>query len=103
MVVEARADNEHARPQRDGLAKVVKGRGGVAVHAFNEPRWFFAAVGALAAGWTISGVYLTNTYEQSKHILVDYKPNPDYLYALSWEPLVEYALLRAVDLGVGAA
>ena len=41
--------------------------------------------------------------EQSKHILVDYKPNPDYLYALSWEPLVEYALLRAVDLGVGAA
>ncbi|KAH8098586.1 decanoate-CoA ligase [Aureococcus anophagefferens] len=45
------------------------GRGGVAVHAFNEPRWFFAAVGALAAGWTISGVYLTNTYEQSKHIL----------------------------------
>ena len=29
---------------------------GVAVHAFNEPRWFFSALGALAAEWTISGM-----------------------------------------------
>ena len=43
--------------------------GGVAIHAFNEPRWFFAAVGALAAGWTVSGIYSTNTYDQSRHIL----------------------------------
>lgn len=42
---------------------------GVAVHAFNEPRWFFAALGALAAGWTISGIYLTNTYDQAAHVL----------------------------------
>lgn len=42
---------------------------GVAVHAFNEPRWFFAAVGALAAGWTISGIYLTNTYDQASHVI----------------------------------
>lgn len=30
---------------------------GVAVHAFNEPRWFFSALGALAAEWTISGIF----------------------------------------------
>ena len=60
----------HANAVAFGKAlKALGGRGGVAVHAFSEPRWFFAAVGALAAGWTISGVYLTNTYEQSKHIL----------------------------------
>jgi long-chain-fatty-acid--CoA ligase ACSBG len=44
-------------------------RSGIAVHAFNRPEWFFSAVGALAAGWTVSGIYLTNTYEQAKHIL----------------------------------
>jgi long-chain-fatty-acid--CoA ligase ACSBG len=42
---------------------------GVAVHAFNEPRWFFSALGALAAGWTVSGIYLTNTYDQAAHVL----------------------------------
>lgn len=42
---------------------------GVAVHAFNEPRWFFSALGALAAEWTISGIYLTNTYPQAVHVL----------------------------------
>lgn len=42
---------------------------GVAVHAFNEPRWFFSAMGALAAEWTISGIYLTNTYPQAAHVL----------------------------------
>jgi len=42
---------------------------GVAVHAFNEPRWFFCAIGALAAEWTVSGIYLTNTYEQAKHVI----------------------------------
>jgi len=42
---------------------------GVAVHAFNEPRWFVAALGALAAEWTISGIYLTNTYEQAAHVI----------------------------------
>ncbi|CAB9507950.1 7a-methyl-1,5-dioxo-octahydro-1H-inden-4-yl [Seminavis robusta] len=42
---------------------------GVAIHAFNEPRWFFAAIGALAAEWTISGIYLTNTYPQAAHVL----------------------------------
>ena len=42
---------------------------GVAVHAFNEPRWFFAALGALKAGWTVSGIYTTNTYEQAAHII----------------------------------
>lgn len=42
---------------------------GVAVHAFNEPKWFFAALGALAAGWTCSGIYLTNTYDQAAHVL----------------------------------
>lgn len=42
---------------------------GVAVHSFNEPRWFFAAMGALAAEWTISGIYLTNTYPQAAHVL----------------------------------
>ena len=42
---------------------------GVAVHAFNEPRWFFSAIGALAAGWTVSGIYLTNTYDQAAHVL----------------------------------
>jgi long-chain-fatty-acid--CoA ligase ACSBG len=42
---------------------------GVAVHAFNEPRWFFAAIGALSAEWTISGIYLTNTYAQAAHVI----------------------------------
>lgn len=42
---------------------------GVAVHAFNEPRWFFAALGALAAEWTVSGIYLTNTYPQAAHVM----------------------------------
>ena len=42
---------------------------GVAIHAFNEPRWFFAAIGALAAGWTVSGIYLTNTYHQAAHVI----------------------------------
>jgi long-chain-fatty-acid--CoA ligase ACSBG len=42
---------------------------GVAIHAFNEPRWFFSALGALAAEWTISGIYLTNTYPQAAHVL----------------------------------
>lgn len=42
---------------------------GVAIHAFNEPRWFIAALGAFAAGWTVSGIYLTNTYDQASHIL----------------------------------
>ena len=42
---------------------------GIAVHAFNEPRWFFAALGALKAGWTVSGIYTTNTYEQAAHII----------------------------------
>ena len=42
---------------------------GVAVHAFNEPRWFISALGALAAGWTVSGIYLTNTYDQAAHVL----------------------------------
>ena len=44
---------------------------GIAVHAFNEPRWFFAALGALKAGWTVSGIYTTNTYEQAAHIIQD--------------------------------
>ena len=39
------------------------------MHAFNEPRWFFAALGALKAGWTVSGIYTTNTYEQAAHII----------------------------------
>jgi long-subunit acyl-CoA synthetase (AMP-forming) len=43
--------------------------GGVAIHAFNCPEWFIGAIGALAAGWTVSGIYLTNTYEQATHIL----------------------------------
>jgi long-subunit acyl-CoA synthetase (AMP-forming) len=42
---------------------------GIAIHAFNEPRWFFATLGALAAGWTVTGIYLTNTYDQAKHVL----------------------------------
>ena len=42
---------------------------GVAIHAFNEPNWFVSAMGALAAGWTVSGIYLTNTYEQASHVL----------------------------------
>ena len=42
---------------------------GVAIHAFNEPRWFISALGALAAGWTVSGIYLTNTYDQAAHVL----------------------------------
>jgi len=42
---------------------------GVAVHAFNEPRWFFASLGAQAAEWTVSGIYLTNTYDQASHVL----------------------------------
>jgi len=41
--------------------------------------------------------------EQSSKILVEYYPDPNELYALSWTPLVEYLLLRQVDLGVGAA
>lgn len=45
------------------------GNGGVAVHAFNCPEWFFGAIGALGARWTVSGIYLTNTYEQATHIL----------------------------------
>lgn len=45
------------------------GVGGVAVHAFNCPEWFFGAIGALAAGWTVSGIYLSNTYEQATHII----------------------------------
>lgn len=43
--------------------------GGVAIHAFNCPRWFFCAMGALAAGKSVSGIYLTNTYPQAVHIL----------------------------------
>jgi len=42
---------------------------GVAIHAFNEPKWFFAAIGALAAGWSVSGIYLSNTYDQAAHVL----------------------------------
>ena len=42
---------------------------GVAIHSFNEPKWFFSAMGALAAGWTVSGIYLTNTYDQASHVL----------------------------------
>eukprot|EP00977_Amphora_coffeiformis_P001009 scaffold219_cov156-Amphora_coffeaeformis.AAC.7 len=42
---------------------------GVAVHAFNEPRWFFACLGALIAEWTVSGIYLTNTYSQASYVL----------------------------------
>ena len=42
---------------------------GVAVHAFNCPEWFFAALGAMHAGSTVSGIYTTNTYEQAAHIL----------------------------------
>ena len=43
--------------------------GGVAVHAFNCPEWFFAALGAMHANWTVSGIYTTNTYDQASHIL----------------------------------
>ena len=50
------------------LLEIGEGKG-VAVHAFNEPRWFFAALGALKAGWTVSGIYTTNTYDQAAHIL----------------------------------
>ena len=42
---------------------------GVAIHAFNEPRWFVSAMGSLAAEWTISGIYLTNTYPQAAHVI----------------------------------
>ncbi len=42
---------------------------GVAIHAFNTPEWFIAAIGAMAAGWTVSGIYLTNTYDQAAHVL----------------------------------
>lgn len=41
----------------------------VAIHAFNCPSWFFCALGALAAGGSVSGIYLTNTYPQALHIL----------------------------------
>jgi long-chain-fatty-acid--CoA ligase ACSBG len=44
-------------------------RSGITIHAFNRPEWFFSAVGALAVGYTVSGIYLTNTYEQAKHII----------------------------------
>ena len=45
------------------------GAAGIAVHAFNCPEWFFAALGAMHAGWTVSGIYTTNTYDQAAHIL----------------------------------
>lgn len=41
--------------------------------------------------------------EQGRKELVNYKPNADIYHALSFEPLIEYVLLRSVDLGVGAA
>ena len=43
---------------------------GVAVHAFNCPEWFFAALGAMHAGSTVSGIYTTNTYEQAARLLL---------------------------------
>ena len=61
--------HEEARAFGKALVATGGASGGVAVHAFNEPRWFFAALGALAAGWTVSGIYTTNTYDQAAHIL----------------------------------
>ena len=42
--------------------------------------------------------------EQSRKVLVNFyvePPSRDDDYALSWIPLVDYLLLRQVDLGVG--
>ena len=61
---------EQVRSFAGALAYISQGGDcGVAVHSFNCPEWFFGAMGALAAGWTVSGIYLTNTYEQATHIL----------------------------------
>ena len=46
-----------------------QGSHSIAIHAFNCPKWFFCALGALAAGGTVSGIYLTNTYPQAAHVL----------------------------------
>ena len=42
---------------------------GVAIHAFNCCEWFYAAMGAMMAHHTVSGIYNTNSYEQAAHIL----------------------------------
>eukprot|EP00636_Phaeomonas_parva_P015083 CAMPEP_0118862318 /NCGR_PEP_ID=MMETSP1163-20130328/7555_1 /TAXON_ID=124430 /ORGANISM="Phaeomonas parva, Strain CCMP2877" /LENGTH=658 /DNA_ID=CAMNT_0006796209 /DNA_START=112 /DNA_END=2088 /DNA_ORIENTATION=+ len=55
-----------------GMPEVGAGPGplpGVAVHAFNCPEWFYAALGAMLGRWTVSGIYNTNTYDQAAHIL----------------------------------
>ena len=59
----------HASARAFGAAlRALAPDGGVAVHAFNCPEWFFSALGAMAAGWTVSGIYTTNTYAQAAHV-----------------------------------
>lgn len=41
----------------------------VAIHAFNCPEWFIAAMGAMCAGRYFCGIYNTNKNEQCTHII----------------------------------
>ena len=41
----------------------------VAIHSFNCPEWFIAAMGAVCAGRYFCGIYNTNKYDQCTHII----------------------------------
>ena len=40
-----------------------------AIHAFNSPEWFVAAIGSIAAGSHVAGIYNTNTDKQCLHVI----------------------------------
>lgn len=89
----------HPTPRSNGSTQY-----GVAIHAFNEPRWFISALGALAAGWTVSGIYLTNTYDQAAHVLrtsdirVLVIESRDMLSTIYANVLTDFPLLKVVCL-----
>jgi long-chain-fatty-acid--CoA ligase ACSBG len=41
----------------------------VAIHSFNCPEWFIAAMGAMCSGRYFCGIYNTNKYDQCTHII----------------------------------
>lgn len=51
------------------LSKTPSKNGNVAIHAFNCPEWFIAAMGSMCAGRYFCGIYNTNKNEQCTHII----------------------------------
>ena len=45
------------------------GLSNTAIHAFNSPEWFVAAIGSIAAGSHVAGIYNTNTDKQCLHVI----------------------------------